>query len=175
MKTLILILIYFMSSTLILFDFNSSCDISNWTIVDDGVMGGRSNGNFKLNEDGYGVFSGYISLENNGGFSSLRYDTKTLDVSNYTKAILTIKGDGKVYQFRVKSNNKDYASYIYEFKTTEDWMTVEVPFEKMIPQFRGKKLNMPNYEGGTIEEVTFLIGNKKEESFKLLIDKIELK
>lgn len=164
-----------MTSTMVLFDFNTDSDVSKWKIVDDGVMGGLSNGNFKLNEEGHGVFSGTISLENNGGFSSLRYQTETLDVSKYTKAILKIRGDGKKYQFRIKSNKSDYASYIYEFKTSENWMTVEVPFEKMVPQFRGRKLDMPNYVGATIEEVTFLIGNKKEESFELLIDKIELK
>lgn len=162
------------TSTMVLFDFNANSNVSKWNIVDDGVMGGLSNGNFKLNEKGHGVFSGYISLENNGGFSSLRYETDRLNVSKFTKAILSIKGDGKIYQFGIKSNKSDYVSYIYEFETSDNWMTVEVPFEKMSPQFRGRKLNMPNYEGGTIAEVTFLIGNKKEESFKLLIDKIEL-
>ena len=58
---------------MILFDFNIKSDISNWKVVDDVVMGGRSNGNFELNKNGYGVFSGNVSLENNGGFSSLRY------------------------------------------------------------------------------------------------------
>ncbi len=164
-----------MSTTLTIFDFNNKSDISNWKIVDDVVMGGRSNGNFKINKEGYGEFSGKISLENNGGFSSLQHQMKTLQVAAYSKAVLRIKGDGKTYQFRVKNSLNDNASYVYEFKTTEDWMTVEVPFKDMAPQFRGRKLDQPHYQGETMQQITFLIGNKKEETFKLLIDHIELK
>ncbi len=157
-----------------IFNFSRNSDISNWEIEDDVVMGGRSNGHFKLNENGHGEFSGRISLENNGGFSSIQYNLEPVKVSQYSKAILRIKGDGKTYQFRIKSNMDEKASYVYDFKTTEDWMTVEVPFAEMIPQYRGRKLNLPNYQGETMSQVRFLIGNKKEENFKLLIDKIEL-
>lgn len=157
-----------------LFDFKPNSDISNWKIIDDAVMGGRSNGHFKLNPKGYGEFSGHISLENNGGFSSLRYNFKTKSSSDYSKFILKIKGDGKNYQFRVKTKGSEDASYVYEFETTTDWMTIDIPFNKMHPQYRGRKLDQPNYPGKEMEEVTLLIGNKKEESFMLLIDWIKL-
>ena len=57
----------------VIFDFNKKSDLQDWIIVNDVVMGGRSSSTFKLDEDGEGVFEGNISLENNGGFSSLRY------------------------------------------------------------------------------------------------------
>ena len=175
MKTLNFLLILLAFNSMTLYDFNLESDTSKWNIVDDTVMGGRSNGKFKINEDGHGVFSGNISLKNNGGFSSLRYQTETLNVGKFSKAVLRIKGDGKNYQFRIKSKKRDYANFVYSFKTSKDWMTVEIPFNEMHPEYRGRKLDMPNYSGETIEEIIFLIGNKKEESFKLLIDKIELK
>jgi hypothetical protein len=34
---------------------------------------------------------------------------------------------------------------------------------------------MANFSGSSLEEIVFLIGNKKNESFKLMLDKIELK
>jgi hypothetical protein len=157
-----------------LFDFTPNADVSNWKIIDDVVMGGRSNGDFKLNAKGYGEFYGRISLENNGGFSSLRYNFKTKSSSDFSKFVLKIKGDGKNYQFRVKTNRSDDASYVFEFETTKEWMTIDIPFNKMQPQYRGRKLDRPNYPGKEMEEVTFLIGNKKEESFMLLIDWIKL-
>ncbi|MFN4198010.1 MAG: CIA30 family protein, partial [Flavobacterium sp.] len=52
---------------------------------------------------------------------------------------------------------------------------IEIPLNRMYPSFRGRTLNLPNFEANTIEEIAFLIGNKKNESFTLLIDKIELK
>ena len=54
-------------------EFDSSeAESLGWRVVDDGVMGGRSKGNIKVSDDGILTFSGKLSLENNGGFSSLR-------------------------------------------------------------------------------------------------------
>jgi hypothetical protein len=45
----------------------------------------------------------------------------------------------------------------------------------MYPSFRGRKLDAPNFSHDNIEEIVFLIGNKKNERFELIIDKIALK
>ena len=52
---------------------------------------------------------------------------------------------------------------------------MEISLSNMYPSFRGRKLALPNFSSKNIEEITFLIGNKKEESFQLEIDKIYLK
>jgi len=163
-----------MQSTTI-FDFNKTSNINNWKIVDDVVMGGRSSGKFYLNKGGNGVFEGRVSLENNGGFSSLRYRFNQISTKQYSKIILKVKGDGKTYQFRVKSKSSDYYSYIAYFNTTKDWETIELSLSDMYPAFRGRKLNKSNYDDESIEEIAFLIGNKKAEAFKLEIDSIVLK
>ena len=138
-------------------------------------MGGRSSGNFKLNAEGHGLFEGDVSLENNGGFSSVRYSFERLLIKDSKKVVIKLKGDGKNYQFRIKSNSRDYYSYISTFATSGEWQEVEISLKDMYPSFRGRKLNQPNFSNDYIEEITFLIGNKKQEKFKLLIDKIELK
>jgi NADH dehydrogenase [ubiquinone] 1 alpha subcomplex assembly factor 1 len=159
----------------IIFNFNKSSDIKNWIVIDDVVMGGKSSGSFKLSSDGYGVFVGDISLENNGGFSSVRYRFEKILINKSTKISIRIKGDGKKYQFRIKSNSGDYYSYISPFSTTGEWQEIEIPLKDMYPSFRGRKLDQPNFSNDTFEEITFLIGNKNKEKFQLLIDKIELK
>ena len=158
-----------------LFDFNTKADIQKWIIVDDVVMGGRSSGKFSVNANGFGVFEGAVSLENNGGFSSLRYMLEKTPVKEFTKINIKLKGDGKNYQLRIKGNTRDYHSYIQAFETSGDWQEIEIKLKNMYPSFRGRKLDEPNFESDFIEELTFLIGNKKNETFKLLIDKIELK
>ncbi|MFT4575364.1 MAG: NADH dehydrogenase [ubiquinone] 1 alpha subcomplex assembly factor 1 [Polaribacter sp.] len=174
LKSLLLIFIG-MSFSNVIFDFNKESAISSWKIVDDVVMGGRSTGDFKLNINGHGEFSGAVSLENNGGFSSVRHRFEKNDLANYTRFVLNIKGDGKKYQFRVKSNTSDYHSYISVIQTDTTWQTIEILFSEMYPSFRGRELNMANYSAKEMEEIAFLIGNKKRERFKLQIDKIELK
>jgi hypothetical protein len=161
--------------TTTIFDFNKKSDTTNWKIVDDVVMGGKSSGTFQVNKEGNGVFEGRVSLENNGGFSSLRYRFDKISTEPYSKIMLKVKGDGKTYQFRVKSTSSDYYSYITYFNTTKDWQSIELFLSDMYPTFRGRKLDISNYDQESIEEIAFLIGNKKEESFQLEIDAIILK
>ncbi|MEM6736618.1 MAG: CIA30 family protein [Bacteroidota bacterium] len=158
----------------IIFDFTKETNVSRWKILDDVVMGGRSKGSFKINKDGHGQFYGDISLENNGGFSSVRYRTIIERLSLSDTIEIRLKGDGKNYQFRVKHNLGAYYSYIYPFQTSGEWETIKIPLNQMYPYFRGRKLRSPNFSHTTIEEVTFLISNKKAEKFELLLDKIEI-
>jgi hypothetical protein len=162
------------TATQTVFDFKKSSDISRWRIVNDGVMGGLSAGDFMLNKEGHAVFKGSVSLENNGGFSSVRYVPKRINVAGKSKVVIRLKGDGKKYQFRVKANARDYYSYITSFKTSGKWEEVEISLNALYPSFRGRTLNEPNFSNDYIEELTFLIANKRKESFELMIDKIEL-
>ena len=157
-----------------LFQFNSDSNLNNWRILDDVVMGGRSDGDFNINADGYGEYTGDVSLENNGGFSSLRYYFETVKSSEYSKFKIRIKGDGKTYQFRVKDDRYHRYSFIYKFETSGEWEIIEIPFSDMYASFRGYRVDIPNFKGDQMEEIAFLIGNKKKESFKLLIDHISL-
>lgn len=173
MKLFITLSLLFLMQTQLVFDFDHNTTIENWKIVDDVVMGGRSNGRFSIDKDGNGVFGGNVSLENNGGFSSVQYPLN-MKASKDSKVFIRLKGDGKDYQFRIKSNRNTYYSYITSFKTSGDWETIVINLKDLYPSFRGQVMNMPNFTGNSIEEIVFLISNKKNESFSLLLDKIEI-
>jgi len=162
------------SDVLPVYIFNINSNAEDWQVVDDTVMGGQSQGRFEISDDGYGIFHGDVSLKNNGGFSSLRYSPDKMQIEGYTKIELKIRGDGKRYQFRVKSNAYDRHAYINYFETTGSWQTVTIKMSEMYPTFRGMKLNMPNYPGKQLGELAFLISNKREEHFRLEISQINL-
>lgn len=172
--TLPLIISLMIQVPLTVISFSADSDVTQWYVVDDGVMGGKSNGEFSLNSEGNAVFSGTISLENNGGFSSIRHRVELSKLESYTKVVLKVRGDGKRYQFRVKSDPTQDYSYVAEFSTSGDWEDIEIPFGKLRPAFRGNALDRPNYPGETMGEIGFLFGNKKAEAFKLMINSIEL-
>ena len=174
MRYLYILIISIFIQNMTIFDFNENSSLTNWNIVDDVVMGGRSDGNFRINNDGHGEFFGKVSTENNGGFSSIRYNFKKIDSHTYSKFVLRLKGDGKNYQFRVKDNTYNRYSYISEFKTTGEWQTIEIPYNKMYASFRGYRLDIPNFKGDQMQEIAFLISNKKQEEFRLLIDSISI-
>jgi hypothetical protein len=157
-----------------LFEFNKNDNLSAWAVVDDVVMGGRSDGRFEINEQGHAVFSGDVSLENNGGFSSVRYRFQSKDIRGFKYCKIRLKGDGKRYQFRVKKDRTDSQSYIHYFDTSGEWETINIPLAEMYPTFRGRRLDMPNYPVEQLEEIAFLIANKRNESFHLELDWIVL-
>lgn len=158
----------------LIFHFNKQADISAWQVTDDVVMGGISNGIFSLCPEGFGVFEGRVSLENNGGFSMVRYRFAPLHTEGYKKIRIRLKGDGKRYQLRIKDRIENKHSYVNYFETDGTWQEIEIPLNNMYPTFRGRKLDLPNFGNEQIEEAGFLIGNKKAEKFKLLIDTIGL-
>ncbi len=158
-----------------LFEFSVDSDPKSWTVVNDGVMGGLSKGQFSISKEGHGVFRGKVSLENNGGFSLIQHRLPSLNVTKYNSLVVRLKGDGKKYQIRLKTNVSDYYNYAVSVQTNGKWETISIPFESMIPQFRGRLLNAATFPGAQIEEVAFLIGNKKAEEFYLEIDWITLK
>ncbi|WP_170293838.1 CIA30 family protein [Kordia antarctica] len=158
-----------------LINFTKTSNLSNWYVIDDGVMGGMSQGNFKLNEEGNAVFSGTVKLENNGGFSSIRYEIGNTAISGKTTVLIRLKGDGKKYQFRVKQNENDKHSFITQFETSGDWEIIEIPLNTLYPSYRGRKLAVGNFSANYLEELGFLIGNKKKEAFQLELESVKLK
>lgn len=70
MKTLFILLQMLTNvDTKVLSDFTNGSNLMDWYIVNDVVMGGRSDSGIFLNLDSCAVFKGYVSLENNGGFA----------------------------------------------------------------------------------------------------------
>jgi len=175
MKYFCIVLAFFsMNIGMSLYNFENKSALSDWMIEDDTVMGGRSNGHLSYSEEGYAIFEGQVSLENNGGFSSMQADFATKKVAEYSKVIIKLKGDGKTYNFRVKETADQRHSYTKEFKTSGDWETIEIPLEEFTPTYRGETLDIPNYSGKTLGHVRILIGNKRNESFQLFIKEIGL-
>jgi hypothetical protein len=148
--------------------------LSKWQVVNDGVMGGLSIGNVSVDPDGKCQFSGNISLENNGGFSMVRYRTDLSRLPDHFRQFqIMIKGDGRQYQFRVKSVLDQRHSYGFYFNSSGEWQKVVIPFEKLIPIFRGNQLDLPKYQGKSLQEVAFLAG-KIPGSFNLKIQEIKV-
>lgn len=175
MKTILFITLFFMTTqTKLIYDFNSNSNLNDWKVIDDVVMGGKSGGNFNLNSEGNGVFSGVVSTENNGGFSSVRYQFEKMNTPKDSKIKLRVKGDGKEYQVRIKDKKNAYYSYITSFNTTGEWQDITIALKDLYPSFRGQTLDLPNYASDSFEEIVFLIGNKKNETFQLILNKIEL-
>jgi len=160
---------------ILIYDFKTSNPVVDWYVVNDNVMGGYSKGLIKKNKVGNGIFSGKISLLNNGGFSSVRYNFENIVVSASDTLIFHVYGDNKDYQLRVKQSKYDRHVYTKKAFIKKGWHFLKVPLNEMGASFRGRRLRMNNFDKSYISEIGILLGNKVEESFNLKIDSIYIK
>lgn len=148
---------------------------ATWTIVNDGVMGGRSVSRVTKIPEGY-RFSGYLSLENNGGFASARTRPSRRDLSGADGMSIRVRGDGRVYQLRLRTSGRlDGIAYRAEFPTTKgEWREVSIPFRDFEPTWRGRRVRgAPPLDTGNIGQVIVMVADGREGLFQLDIATIE--
>jgi uncharacterized protein YbjT (DUF2867 family) len=136
-----------------------------WGSVDDVVMGGVSESGMRWGGSS-AIFSGRVSTDNSGGFASVRtrnFDP-TMDLTDYTGIELRVKGDGQRYKLFMRTEAAwDGVGYAYSFDTSSnEWMTIRVPFDRLVPVFRAKVVNpSPRFDRTQIR------------SFQLMLSKFE--
>lgn len=158
-----------------LFDFQKPEGLENWFSINDGVMGGVSSGGIRWTPEG-AAFSGKVSLDHFGGFSSVRSAAEKRDLSAYSGLLIRLRGDGKTYQLRVRTDpNYDGVTYCINFDTLNGrWQEVYFPFNKFVPEFRGQRIPFfPRIKPEKIFSFGFLIAGKQAGPFNLLIEWID--
>jgi len=158
--------------TIATIDFDDS-ESAPWRTVNDTVMGGISQSTFRITPEGTGVFSGDLSLENNGGFSSVRREMTGAAFAGAETITVRVKGDGRAYQLRFRTSDRDRAvSYRAEFDTVDgEWATAQLPLSEFEPVFRGRIVeDAPELSAEEIVEVGFLLADKQPGSFRLEVD-----
>jgi len=163
------------AQTTIIEDFDLKNDLS-WRIINDGVMGGISTSKMEVLPNKKGLFSGTVSLENNGGFASTRGILTNKPTKSFSKVKIRLKGDGKKYSFRIRTNdNFDGVAYKNDFSTEGNvWEEIILPLADFIPTWRGRQLqNVPPITSTKISQIGFLISDKQKGAFSLLVDSIQ--
>lgn len=147
-----------------------------WRTVNDGVMGGRSVGRFRINDDGKMEFFGTLSIENNGGFASVRAMNSELSLTSDDVIVARVKGDGREYKFNVYTDrNLGGFSFRQSFKTKNgEWIEVELPVEDFVATWRGRVFPNQQLDPSKVTGLGFLLGDKKAGPFKLEIDWIKV-
>ena len=178
MKYLIFNLVLFFSLSLsanvrILDSENNNKNLK-WSTVNDTVMGGRSSSIWEAGTFSPSVFKGYLSLENNGGFASVRHNVRNKDFVDVSGIYLKYNGDGRTYQFRIRSKSASWADYYHEFETQKDKeLTIFLPFRNFKASWRGLNLRMlPALKSRDVMEVGLFLSDKKQGKFKLEISDI---
>lgn len=76
-----------------------------WDVVNDVVMGGVSTGRAAPLDGGGVRFEGELSLDNNGGFASIRSARAALPLAGAEGLRVTVLGDGRVWQLTLRRSD----------------------------------------------------------------------
>ena len=108
-----------------------------WQYVSDRVMGGVSDGQVTLEQDGemyYARLTGNVSTKNNGGFIQLRsgvsFSNSEKDGKNLRGVRLNVRGNGETYYIHIRTNESWSPSDYYSttFIADSEWKMIDLPF-----------------------------------------------
>ncbi|MEZ9321671.1 MULTISPECIES: CIA30 family protein [unclassified Vibrio] len=157
-------------------DFIQPNEHKNWTATNDDVMGGISTGGL-IYLDNMSRFRGELSLENNGGFSSIKRSIES-PAHEIDNAELVFVGDGRTYQLRfTTSKDGNRVQYKHEFDTIKGQQLNKVfHFNDFQAVFRGRLLNdTPELRAQDIKQIGFLIADKQASPFELDLIQLHFK
>jgi len=150
-------------------DFTNPNTMRDCSIVNDGVMGGISQSS--LRQDAQGMFfEGLISLENNGGFASMR---SSIQFPKGTQQIeLLAKGDGKRYKLILRTELAPRVTYAADFIAEPTWQTYRFNTSQFKSTFRGQAVDAPPLSFSDVTELGILISNNQSGSFAIQLKKL---
>ena len=164
-----------MAGERIIVKFSSPEESARWEIINDGVMGGLSRSKMEITGNKTAIFQGEVSLENGGGFASVRTFPQDFHLEGYTGLMLIVKGDGKTYRFRLRTDDThEGIAYQAGFDTVPgEWITLYLPFDEFMPFFRGRVVEeAPYLDMSRIRRIGFMIAEGQEGPFRLEIKEI---
>lgn len=108
-------------------DISFSKDMDRpWVPLNDGVMGGMSEGDVIWQDSSF-LWKGQTRLENNGGFASLRSPWGEQDLRGLKTLEVTCRGKGGPFKVTLETSQRWWMPYAYAtLDVSEEWQTIEV-------------------------------------------------
>jgi hypothetical protein len=160
-----------------LVDFDDADEVATWTTINDPVMGGLSTSRIRFGNGGL-VFSGSISLENNGGFASAR-GPRDPDIGRRAAGARLLRvravGDGKTYLLRVGTAGQPW-SYVQRFSTEAAAQRI---YDLPVEGFRAVGMRLEpapaapqTLDPSSISQISFYILDKQQGPFELTVSAV---
>lgn len=158
----------------VLASFATQDAVKAWNSVNDGVMGGVSKGGASRTEQGTLLFSGELSLENNGGFASIRTEPRSLGLAGSSAIVVKARGDGRTYSIELRvAGQMGASSYRADLPTSAgQWQETRIALEDFKPQAFGRALPFKAVNPANVDSIGFTLADKKAGPFKLEIESV---
>ncbi|MEM6802980.1 MAG: CIA30 family protein [Bacteroidota bacterium] len=154
-------------------NFGSEKDGTDWKPLNDGVMGGLSNGQVELTENTLKFF-GEVSLDNFGGFTSVKSPFGQYDLSNSDKITIRYKTEGQIISISLEDSEVFFNPY---FKlllpdTEGRWAIVEADISdfKEYNLGQGGSTSISDDFLRNVRRIGFITSKKSEGKFFVEVD-----
>lgn len=158
---------------MLLIDFRDAEESGRWQSIDDVVMGGRSKSSFSFTAEQTSLFHGFVSLDQGGGFASVRRNWGHLDLSDAAGLQLKCRGDGCVYKFNLRLE-KSFDGIVWQTgfdPVMGEWELIDLSFEAFEATFHGRVLpHPPRFDPARICSFGLLVGGGQEGAFRLELE-----
>ena len=156
-------------------DFTAETYDQGWRVVNDNVMGGRSEGYFRIDQ-GAMQFTG-VTNPSGGGFTSVRTHRMRLNLSRYDGVRLLARADGRRYTWRITTSTRwrgEEISYWADFEASGDTMTVvDIPFSAFVAKYRGFELGLPELDPALITGMGLMIYDRRDGPFEFHLASVQ--
>jgi hypothetical protein len=145
----------------VLYDFGREGAVAGWSPISDTVMGGLSTASLDRTSHGTAIFRGRVSLENDGGFASIRSRPRDYDLQGFSALVLDVRGDGRRYRINLKTDVRfDGVLYRSELTGTPEWRTVTLPFDHFVPVLRGRRVpDAPALDPSRVRSIGLMVSD----------------
>ena len=170
-----LLLVKNVSSNILMFENFNKKNSNKWEFISDQVMGGISFGkNVFLSENNIDFMrmSGYVSLENNGGFIQVRRKIEKTNISKLNGFKLKIRGNNSDYylHLRTKFTILPWQYYQAKIKVNSEWTKTSVDLENF---YRSGKLLPKKIKPSHIKSIA-IVAFGREHKVQVDLDEIFL-
>ena len=163
------------SDSSLVIDFSNEAEARRWQPIDDVVMGGVSASRLEATASSTAVFTGRLSLENNGGFASVRSNLggergSEAALAEAAQLALRFRGDGKTYKLRLRTTRSfDGVNYEARFPTRAGvWEERSFAIEDFVPVWRGRVVrDAPELDPARVQSVGLMISDEQAGEFRL--------
>lgn len=158
-----------------LFAFTEAGDVADWGTVNDTVMGGVSSSTTSW-EAGAMVFRGELSLDNNGGFTSVRGPIVTELgelLADAGEVVVEATGDGKTYLLQLRTVDDDL--YVQRFTTTagaDAGYRLPIGAFEPVGRFLDPLPGAPALDPSRVAQLVIYLLDKQEGPFELAVRRI---
>lgn len=156
---------------------HSESDAKNpWQTVNDGVMGGLSDGGSVL-QDGALTFAG-VTNTNGGGFSSIRLRMPKGAMAGATHLKVHMKRDARTYSMTLRTNVRSMGRRIaFRAPITgapeAEWADGVLSFDKLKASIWGRSVRDAVFDPGEVVEMGLIIYDGLDGPFEMQLKRIE--